>query len=122
MKTRAPRGQTRAVKPEERRAALRRAQRGPERTLSDRDSLLDHLEERPTTALEGARAHTPSEPTLALLALKGLDARSGEDLGALQVSAGPESPTLLDALDAKATTGGPELLFTEPAVEPERLP
>jgi hypothetical protein len=114
MRTRAPRGQTRSAKPEERRAALRRAQRGPERTLSDRDSLLDHLEERPAAALADSRAQVPSE----LLALDGLEARSGEDAAAMQA----EAPTLLDVLDAEAATGGPEPLRTGPEAKPERFP
>lgn len=118
MRTRAPRGQTRGAKPEERRAALRRAQRGPERSLSDRDSLLDHLEEQPTAALADSRAQTSSE----LLVLDGLEERSGGDPSVMQASTGPEAPTLLDVLDAEAATGGAEPLRTGPEVKPERLP
>jgi hypothetical protein len=82
----------------------------PDRQLSHRDSLLDHLNDSPESLSEGW-ARAKSEP-IALPHRDELEQRFGRSLEHVQVYAGAEARSLLDALGAVGATRGEEILLT----------
>ncbi len=106
MKDRA-RSRPHRAKPQTQRQKKQVRATGLARELSDRDSLLDHLDDQPETqeeAWQRARAEAMSLPNQDVL-----EEGFAENLDHTRDYAGPETATLLDALDAEDEGMGDEV-------------
>lgn len=106
MKDRA-RSRPQRAKPQTQRQKKQVHATGLARELSDRDSLLDHLDDEPETqeeAWQRARAEAMSLPSQDVL-----EESFAEKLDHTLDYAGPETATLLDALDAEDERMGDEV-------------